>query len=149
MLILSWGTDILLEKLRPETEGWIWKQPLHYASLRGDLIQSLSSFLISSWWSTRWCLDYRATLSLLNYSSHSLLEKVQFKKCSLVCRWRPNLESYFGLGAMEQTSGRRKLCMLPCHIITVTCIFIIITLVNVFSLLLPLLFILVLTIIYI
>ena len=45
-----------------------------------------------------------------------LLQKVAtIKTCSLVCRWRPNLESQFGLGESEQTRGRRKLCMLPCH----------------------------------
>ena len=59
MLTLTCGTDILFDKLRPETGGGggggrgggngFEKHPLHYASFLGwDFMQSLSSFLLSS-----------------------------------------------------------------------------------------------------
>ena len=45
MLNLTWGIDVLFEKLTVETEGWIWeKNPFHYASGGEDFLQSLSFF---------------------------------------------------------------------------------------------------------
>ena len=42
MLILTWGIDILLEKLTPETGDEFEKQPLHkYASVGKDFMESL------------------------------------------------------------------------------------------------------------
>ena len=48
MLTLNWGINILFEKLTPEIGGWIREISFaHYASGKGDFMQSLSSFLIS------------------------------------------------------------------------------------------------------
>ena len=45
MLNLTWGIDVLFEKLTVETEVWIWeKNPFHNASGGGDFLQSLSFF---------------------------------------------------------------------------------------------------------
>ena len=87
MLTLTWGIDILFKKLPSEIRDWIWKMPFeHYASGGGDLIQSLSSSLIP--------LVVTCTLHWLEVSIRfaqflvRLLEKVQFKRCSLLCQWR-------------------------------------------------------------
>ena len=49
MLTLTWGTDILFDKSRPETRGMNLKNALctRPSSLAGDFMQSLSSFLMS------------------------------------------------------------------------------------------------------
>ena len=40
MLTLTWGIDILFEKLTPETRGWILKKrPLHYDSGEGFYVK--------------------------------------------------------------------------------------------------------------
>ena len=46
MLTLTWGIDILFEKLTPEKGDGFENHPLHYVSRGGNFMQSLSSFLI-------------------------------------------------------------------------------------------------------
>ena len=44
---LIWGIDTSFENLTPEIEGWIWKTTFALnASMAGDFMQNLSSFLI-------------------------------------------------------------------------------------------------------
>ena len=47
MLAVALATDVLFDKLRRETWGWIWKHPLHYASFLGWWFHVKPSFLKS------------------------------------------------------------------------------------------------------
>ena len=59
ILTLTWDTDILIEKLRPETGGWISKI-LFALCLPDRRFHAKSVFiLISLVVIARWCLDYR------------------------------------------------------------------------------------------
>ena len=111
---LTWCVDILFEKSTPETGEWIWKtsfalclwgwgfhaKPVFFFNIfTGDPHYALIEELYYI------CLIIGQTLGML--------EKVQFKRYSLVYRWAPGIE--FVLRASKWTSSKRKLSMLPCH----------------------------------
>ena len=73
MLTLTWGTDILFDKIRPETGGINLKNSLCTMppSSGRDFMQSLSSFLI-----------YLVVIrTLMAWLLVRLLGKIQFKRC--------------------------------------------------------------------
>ena len=100
MLTLTWGVNILFEKLTPEVGVSIWKKKslAHYASRGVDFMQSLSSFWISLMMTWTLMPLYWALSNLSYYWSES------WRRCNLKCVcWciDGDVGSSFGLGASE------------------------------------------------
>ena len=110
---LTWCVDILFEKSKPETRGEFEKHHLCYVSGGEDFMQSLFSFLISLLVIHNALIEELYYICLIIGQTLGMLEKVQFKRYSLVYRWAPGIE--FVLRASKWTSSKRKLSMLPCH----------------------------------
>ena len=101
-----------------EVGSWIWKMPFaHNVSRAGDFMQSL--FFLNIFSSG---LQFFSG-NIPKYWSLRILEKVQFKRCLLVCWWRCSKLVWIGSikwiawqrGSTGKTGSKKKLCMVPCH----------------------------------
>ena len=118
MCHVVWGIDISFKKLTPEIGGWIWKAPFaHNASTAGISCKACLFFNISSG-----DLLYFSD-EIPEYWSLRLSEKVQFKRCLLVCWLRCGKLVWIGSikwivwqrGLPGVTGNKRNLCTVPCH----------------------------------
>ena len=89
MFTLTWGIDLLFEKLTPQIRGWIWKTlSAYYDAGVGEFMESLNSLLISLLVLTCTLVSWRRVILDFAYLRVRLMGKVHFERCLLLGRGR-------------------------------------------------------------